>query len=208
MRPWLVRAAVAALAVALGIGVGAGPLQHSNEQRDEQIADQKAQLTREKARVKALQSRVAFADRFAAATGPTLLRGALAGQAVVLLTLPGADPDVVTNLQKDLATAQARVTGRLDLARSATSSAGRQLVDALTSQMLTKTPGVTVPADAGGYERLGALLARAIGTGPTGKPALAAYDATAVGIVSGLQSAELKCDMEIGPGSWSTGLTR
>jgi len=191
VRPWLVRAAVAALAVALGIGIGAGPLQHSNKQRDEQIAAQKANATRERARADALESRTAFADGFAGAVAPTLLRGTLAGRGVVILTLPGADPDVVTRLRADLATAQARVTGQLDLARAATSASGRQLVDALTSQMLTQSPGVVVPADAGGYERLGALLARAVGTSRTGQPAVAAYDATAVGIVSGLQSADL-----------------
>jgi hypothetical protein len=57
--------------------------------------------------------------------------------------------------------------------------------------MLTQAPGITVPADTGGYGRFGALLARALGTGPSGQPAQAAYDATAVGIVSGLQSADL-----------------
>jgi hypothetical protein len=182
---------VAALAVALGIGLGAGPLQHSNKERDKQIAEQKADAARERARADALESRTAFADGFAGAVAPTLLRGTLAGRGVVILTLPGADPDLVTRLRTDLATAQARVTGQLDLGRAATSASGRQLVEALTSQMLTQSPGLSVPADAGGYERLGALLARAVGTSRTGQPAVAAYDATAVGIVSGLQSADL-----------------
>ncbi|HET6166734.1 MAG TPA: copper transporter [Marmoricola sp.] len=191
MRPWLVRAAVAALAVALGIGIGAGPLQRSNKDRDEQLAAQKAQVARKQARIDALESGRAFADGFATAVAPTLLRGALAGRAVTVITLPGADPDVVAKLRADLGIAQARVTGQVDLAPSATRSSGRQLVDALTSQMLTQARDVTVPADAGGYERLGALLARALGTGRTGQPVQASYDATAVGIVSGLQSAEL-----------------
>lgn len=185
------RAAVAALAIALGIAIGAGPLQHSNRERDQQIAAQKAKVARERARVDALQSQVAFTDGFAASVAPTLLRGALAGRAVVILTLPGADPKVVDALRADLGTAQAKVTGQVDLARRTTSASGRQLVEALTSQMLTQSPGVSVAADAGGYERLGALLARALGTGRTGQPVQAAYDAPAVGIVSGLQSAEL-----------------
>jgi hypothetical protein len=50
---------------------------------------------------------------------------------------------------------------------------------------------VTVPADAAGYQRFGLLLARAIGTGPSGSPAQASYDPTAIGVISGLQSAEL-----------------
>lgn len=185
------RAAVAALAIALGIAIGAGPLQHSNRERNAQIAAQKAQVARERARADALESQTAFTDGFATSVAPTLLRGALAGRAVVILTLPGADPKVVAALRADLGAAQAKVTGQLDLARRTTSASGRQLVDALTSQMLTQSPEVSVPADAGGYERLGALLARALGTGRTGLPVQAAYDAPAVGIVSGLQSAEL-----------------
>jgi hypothetical protein len=70
-------------------------------------------------------------------------------------------------------------------------SSSRQLVEALTSQMLTQTTGVQVPADAGGYARFGALLARALGTGSNGQPAQSAYDPTAVGILTGLQSADL-----------------
>ena len=191
MRPWLVRAAVGALAIALGIAVGAGPLQRTNKDRDKQIATQKADLARKQSHIEALEAGGAFADGFAAAVGPSLLRGTLTGQAVVILTLPGADPDVVTKLRADLGVARARVSGQVDLATAATSSSGRQLVEALTSQMLTQSSDVTVPADAGGYERLGALLALALGTGRTGQPPLATYDATAVGIVSGLVSADL-----------------
>jgi hypothetical protein len=183
--------AVVVLAVALGIGIGAGPLQRSNKDRDQQLAAQKAEVAREQARVEALESGAAFADGFATAVAPTLLRGTLAGRPVVIVTLPGADPDVVTKLRTDLGVAQARVTGQVDLTPAATRPSGRQLVEALTSQMLTQAPGVTVSAGAGGYERLGALLARALGTSRTGVPAQAAYDATAVGIVSGLESAEL-----------------
>jgi len=191
VRTWLVRAAAAALAIALGIAFGAGPLQRTNKDRDEQIATQKADLARKQARIDALEAGGAFADGFAAAVGPNLLRGTLTGQAVVILTLPGADPGLVTKVRADLGVARARIAGQVDLATAATSSSGRQLVEALTSQMLTQTSDITVPADAGGYDRLGALLARALGTGRTGQPALATYDATAVGIVSGLESANL-----------------
>lgn len=185
------RAAVAVLAIALGIGVGAGPLQRSNSDRDKQLADQKAEVTRKQARIDALESGSAFADAFASAVAPGLLRGALTGRPIVIVTLPGADPAVVKGLRTDVAAAQGKVTAQVDLAPTMAKASSRQLVDALTSQMLTQTPGITVPAGATGYERFGALLARAVGTGRTGQPAQAAYDATAVSIVSGLHSADL-----------------
>lgn len=191
MRPWLVRAAVAVLAVALGIGVGAGPLQHSSSERDKELAAQKASTTRKQHRIDALESSTAFADAFATAAGPTLLRGALAGRAIAVITLPGADPAVVERLRADVTAAQGRVTAQVDLAATMAESSSRQLVEALTSQMVTQTPGLALPADAGGYERFGVLLARAVGTGRTGQPAQAAYDPAAIGIVSGLRSADL-----------------
>jgi hypothetical protein len=191
MRPWLVRAAVAVLAVALGIGVGAGPLQRSSSDRDKQLAAQQAEVVRKQQRIDALESATAFADAYAAATGPALIRGTLAGRSVAIVTLPGADPDVVGRLRAGVEAAQGRVTAQLDLDARLAGASSRQLVEALTSQMLTQAPGVSVAADAGGYQRFGALLARAVGTGPAGDPAEAAYDATAIGVVAGLESAGL-----------------
>jgi hypothetical protein len=191
VKPGLLRVAIAVLVAALGVAIGAGPLQHSNSQRDKELADHRAAAVRLQHRVDALRSSSAFADSYAAATGPTLLGGALAGRSVAVLTLPGADPDVVSKLRSDVQAAQGQVTAQVDLDARSTRSSGRQLVEALTSQMVTQTPGLDVPADASGYERFGALLARALGTGPSGQPARAAYDATAVGIMSGLQSADL-----------------
>jgi len=191
VNPWLFRTAVAVLAVALGVAVGAGPLQRSNSERDRQLEAQKAEVARRQERVKALEATKTFADAYATATGPALLHGALAGRSVALVTLSGANSDVVAKLRADVEAAQGKVTSQVDLGPVMARSSSRQLVEALTSQMLTQSPGVTVPADASGYQRFGALLARAIGTGPSGNPPEAPYDTTAVSIVSGLQSAEL-----------------
>jgi len=191
VKPLMLRLAVVLLAVALGLGLGAGPLQRSNSERDKQLAAQKAQVTRKQHRIDALQSAAAFGDAFAAATGPALIHNTLAGHSVALVTLPGADASVVAKLRGDVEAAQGKITAEIDLAQKMAGSSSRQLVEALTSQMLQQTAGLTVPADAGGYQRFGALLARALGTGPKGQPDQAAYDTTAVSIVSGLQSADL-----------------
>lgn len=192
MRPGLLRAAVLVLVLSVGVVIGAGPLQHSNSERDRQLDAQRAEVAEKQRRIEALESGSAFAEAYAAATAPTLVRDVLTGRSVALLTLPGADPDVVEKVTSLVATAQGKVTARLALAPAAARASGRQLIEALTSQMLTsQAQGVTVPTGANGYERLGVLLARAVGSGPTGQPAQAAYDPTAVGIVSGLESAEL-----------------
>jgi hypothetical protein len=191
VKPLLARLAVLLLTVALGIGIGAGPLQRSNSARDKELAAEKAQVARKQAEIGQLRASGAFAEAFATAVGPTLTRGTLAGRSIALVTLPGADPAVVDALKAEIATAQGQITVQVTLADTMARSSSRQLVEALTSQMLTQAPSVHVPADAGGYARFGALLARAVGTGPTGAPAQAAYDATAAGIVSGLQSADL-----------------
>jgi hypothetical protein len=191
MKPWLVRVAVLALAVALGVGIGAGPLQHSSSERDRELAAQKAAKVRLEREVAAFKSSAAFADGFVTATAPSLLRGALTGRTVTLVTLPGADPAVVAGLRADVAAAQGRILSQVDLAPAMSRASSRQLVEALTSQMLAQAPGVSVPAGASGYDRFGVLLARALGTGPTGQPAQAAFDPIAVGIMSGLKSAGL-----------------
>lgn len=191
MKPWLFRAAVLVLVAATGLVLGAGPLQRSDSDRERELAARTADLADRDRRIDALESGARFADAFATATAPALVRGSLAGRAVAVITLPGADPEVVTRLRDLVVAAQGTVTAQVDLAPTMARASSRQLVEALTSQMLTQSPGVSVPADAGGYQRFGALLARAIGVGPTGQPAQAPYDPIAVGIVSGLQSAEL-----------------
>ncbi len=190
MRLWLLRSAAAVLAVALGIAVGAGPLQRSNSDRDKQLAAEQAAVARAQQRVDALEGGARFADGYATATAPSVLRAALAGRAVAVVTLPGADPAMVQGLRADIAAAQGTVTAQVDLAATMARASSRQLVEALTSQMVTQSK-VPVPADAGGYQRFGSLLARALGTGASGQPARAAYDPTAVGIMSGLQTADL-----------------
>jgi hypothetical protein len=191
VKPWLMRAAVGVLALALGVVVGAGPLQRSSSERDDELAAQKAEVVRKERRIDALESARTFADAFAKGTATSAVGGVLAGRSIALIVLPGADPDVVTNLRELIATAQGQVTSQIDLDAKMARSSSRQLVEALTSQMITKAPEVKVAADASGYQRFGALLARAVGTGPTGQPVRAAYDPTAVGIVSGMQTAEL-----------------
>lgn len=188
MKRGLLLTGVAVLLVALGIAIGAGPLQLSQSHQERDLAQERAANARLEREAGAQRAEAAFADAYAQASAPALLNGALAKRTVAVVALPGADPETVTGLRADIAMAGGQVTGVVELSAKAASAGGRQLVEALTSQMATQNPQVQMPADAGGFERLGALLGRAIGAP---EPGGAAYDDQAVGIVSGLETADV-----------------
>lgn len=188
MRRGLLLGAVAVLLVALGIALGAGPLQLSKSHQERDLERERATTARLQREADVRRDEAGFADAYARATAPALLSGRLAGRTVAVVTLPGADPETVTALRADVDAAGGRITSAIALSPKASSAGGRQLVDALTSQMVTQVPQLRVPADASGFDRLGALLGRAVGAP---EPAGAAYDDQAVAIVSGLETAEM-----------------
>lgn len=94
-------------------------------------------------------------------------------------------------LRNLVAAAGGEVTADVSFAPVMGQASSRQLVEALTSQMATQNPDVTFPADAGGYQRFGLLLARAVGLPAAANQASAAYDDGSVGIISGMQTAGL-----------------
>jgi uncharacterized membrane-anchored protein len=155
-------------------------------------------LDREKARVRARDERItrlqagAKADGgYIDATAAGIVRGRLAGRAVALVLLPGAEADRVTALKSLLAVAGARLTAEVTVLPAVAKESEAGLVSALTSQMLTQATDVHLPAGSDGAQRLGALLARAVAVPASAHLAQAPYDARAVGIVSGLQAAGL-----------------
>ncbi len=188
MKRGLLLTAVAVLLVALGIAIGAGPLQLSQSHQERDLTRERAANARLERQLDSQRAETAFADAYARASAPALLNGALAKRTVAIVTLPGADAETVTGLSADVTAAGGQVAGVVEISAKAASAGGRQLVEALTSQMATQNPQVQMPADAGGFERLGALLGRAIGAP---EPAGAAYDDQAVGIVSGLETADV-----------------
>lgn len=199
MRVWTFRLCIGLLVLATGIALGIGPLQHSARQRDRDLATQKAAVARADATIADLTAAGAFADGFAQATSTALVSGKLAGRTVALIQLPGADKTQVDALRTLLTTAGAQVTAEATLADKLGEASSRQLVEALTSQMIAQAPGLAVPADASGYQRLGYLLARALGADKGAKPTGSPYDQTAISIVSGLQAAGLVSVSRVSP---------
>ncbi len=175
------------LALAIGIALGGGPLKG---EVDNTLVDQvkidrsvKADL---RGQIKQLKSTNQFTDDFAKQVAPTLLDGSLKGHTVNLVVLPGAEAASVTSLTDLVTTAGATVGGTLRVGNGLLDVGNKQLVDELGSQLEGSASGVDVPPDASGYERMGILVARAIGTQDAGG---AKVDGTADSILAGLSTA-------------------
>ena len=178
------------LALAVGVALGGGPLKGEvdNTLVDQVKADRavKGELRAEIAAQKAGNT---FTDEFADTIAPGILGQTLQGRAVTLVALPGSSQNEVTALGDMVATAGGTVGGTVRVGEGLLDVGNKQLVDELGSQLLDSASDVSVPADASGYERIGALIARAIGTDESAGGA--GVDATSDSILAGLSTAGL-----------------
>jgi len=100
------------MALAVGIALGAGPLK---DPVDTALGNQTEELRKEKeelrAQVRDLEAQLAFDEELATISAPPVLDGTLAGRSVLLVSLPGSDPEQLALLKGAAETAGARVTG-------------------------------------------------------------------------------------------------
>ncbi len=178
------------LALAVGVALGGGPLKGEvdNTLVDQVQADRaiKGEL---RAEISGLRSTNTFSDGFADTVAPGLLNGSLQGRVVTLVALPTSSQAEVGALGDMVSVAGGTVGGTVRIGDGLLSVDNRQLVDELSSQLLDGATDVNVPADASGYESVGALIARAIGTDK--QPSGAGVDGTAESILAGLSTAGL-----------------
>jgi hypothetical protein len=178
------------LALAVGVALGGGPLKGEVDNTlVEQVKADRSAKAELRSEIADLRSTNQFSDAFADAVAPGLVGNTLKGRAVTLVVLPAAQQTEVSALGDMIATAGGSVSGTVRIGDGMLDVQNKQLVDELGSQLLDSAPDVDVPADASGYERMGALLARAIGTDKD--PAGAPVDATAESILAGLSTAGL-----------------
>jgi hypothetical protein len=177
------------LALAVGVALGGGPLKGEvdNSLVEQVEADRRAKADL-RAEIAALNAGNGFSDDFARQVAPRLLGSSLDGRAVTLLVLPGAEEATVTSLTELVDEAGGSVAGTVRVGEGLLDVSNKQLVDELSSQLLDGVNDVTAPEDAGTYERLGALLARAVATDEDGG---APVDDAASSILSGLSTADL-----------------
>ena len=177
------------LALAVGVALGGGPLKGEvdNTLVEQVEADRKAKADL-RAQLTALEAGNDFTDEFATRVAPDLVGGELQGRPVTLLVLPGAEESTVAALTELVEAAGGSVGGTVRAGEGLVDVGNKQLVDELGSQLLDGVNDVAVPEDAGTYERLGVLLARAVATDEDGG---ARVDDAANSILSGLSTAEL-----------------
>ena len=175
------------LALAIGVALGGGPLKGEvdNTLVDQVKADREAKTALE-AQITALKATGGFDDKFADTVAPTLLGSSLKGHSVELMVLPTASQSDVSALATYITTAGGTVGGTLRVGDGLVDVGNKQLVDELGTQLQDGASGVTVPADASPYQRMGTLIARAIGTDKTGGEPV---DSTADSILAGLSTA-------------------
>ena len=178
------------LALAVGVALGGGPLKGEvdNTLVDQVQADRaiKADL---RAEIAAQRSTNEFSDQFADTIAPGLVGSTLDGRVVTIVALPTSQQAEVAALGDMVTTAGGTVGGTLRVGDGMLDVENKQLVDELGSQLLDGASDVNVPADASGYERIGALMARAIGTDKD--PGGAGVDGTSDSILAGLSTAGL-----------------
>jgi len=145
------------LALAAGIVLGGGPLS------DVGPAVTAAGIDKGRAETPTASSAKGDFDEkwVAALTGP-ILGGRLTDRSVVLVTVPGADEQVVTDLASQVEAAGGAVTARYALGADLVDPAQKSLVDTLGSQLLTQQAKGVVPAEASTYDRIGQLIGLAV----------------------------------------------
>lgn len=172
-RYHLVSIAAVLLALAAGVALGAGPL------------DDNTVLSGGEGSGSSADPAIArFESGYAARTSGALLKDALKGRSVVVMTLPGARAEETKDIRADIEKAGADVTGEVQLTSKLVDPANRQFAEGVAQQSASDVKGVT---DAGeSYGRIGAALARSV-LGDQGKK----LDTTATTISSAFGEGKL-----------------
>lgn len=145
------------LALAAGIVLGGGPLSD--------VGPTVATAGQEKPEAPATGTAQAdYTERFVTALEPPVIAGRLTDRSVALVTVPGADEQVVSALAAQIEAAGGSVSARYDLSEDLVDPGQKSLVDTLGSQLVTQQAEGEVGAEASTYDRFGQLLGLAVAT--------------------------------------------
>lgn len=188
-RYHVVSIAAVLLALAAGVALGGGPLSEigrgAGDAATQRAEERAAELTDALDRA---QATAAFQDGLASSVGLDAIEGRLARRPVSIVTLPGADQEIVDGLADMVTRAGGSVAGTYAAQPALVDPQQKSLVDTLGAQVLETLPDTGVEADAATYERMGQLIGRAVATtedrgAPVGGPG--------EDILSSLRGAEL-----------------
>jgi Copper transport outer membrane protein, MctB len=149
------------LALAAGIVLGGGPLSDVGPTAATSSGETDAAPAADRAQTD-------YTESVVSALGPATVGGRLAERSVAVVTVPGADEQVVTALTEQVTAAGGTVSARYDLSEDIVDPGQKSLVDTLGSQLLTQQAEGDVAAEASTYDRIGQLLGLAIATKEAG----------------------------------------
>jgi hypothetical protein len=177
------------LALAVGVALGGGPLKGEvdNTLVSQVQTDRQTKLALQ-SQIAGLRSSNTFTDDFARTVAPGLVGNTLRGRVVTLVVLPTAQQADVSALSDLVEVAGGTVGGTVRVGEKFVDAGQKQLVDELGNQLEGRAPDVDIAPDASPYERIGALIARAIGTDTDGG---ATVDGPATSILAGLDTTSL-----------------
>ena len=149
------------LALAAGIVLGGGPLSDVGPTAATSSGEADAAPAADR-------TQTDYTESVVSALGPATVGGRLAERSVALVTVPGADEQVVTALTEQVTAAGGTVSARYDLSEDLVDPGQKSLVDTLGSQLLTQQAEGDVAAEASTYDRIGQLLGLAVATKESG----------------------------------------
>jgi hypothetical protein len=155
LREYVVPLVVLVTALAAGVALGGGPLSDLGRTPPPAAAEPPRAPATDPATTR-------FTDGFAGQVAASLYAHRLQGRQVAVLTLPGADPDVVQAIAAEIPTAGGGVLGPSALKQKLVDPQEKSLVDTLGEQLVTQLGSGVTTADATTYERIGQLIARAL----------------------------------------------
>jgi hypothetical protein len=150
------------LALAAGIVLGGGPLSDVGPTAATSSGKSDATTPAED------RAQTDYTESVVSALGPATVGGRLADRSVAVVTVPGADEQVVTALAEQVTAAGGTVSARYDLSEDIVDPGQKSLVDTLGSQLLTQQAEGDVAAEASTYDRIGQLLGLAVATKEAG----------------------------------------
>jgi hypothetical protein len=157
MRYHIVSIVAVFLALALGIVVGTtalnGPITTNLRHQVNSLNSQNKTSAQQ---IKELQAGVDNSEKFATAYGSVIVKGALTGRNVLLVSMPGSDTNVAANLTKEIATAGGTINGHVQLTSDYTDP--KRAADITTFVTQEHPIGLTLPATSDAGTLGGALL--------------------------------------------------
>lgn len=172
-------------ALAAGIALGAGPLKPGvDETLASQIPELRAEAERLRTELDAANAAREYDEAFATAVSPSLVSNRLSGTNVLVVSLPGADGDIVTAIQDQLTAAGANADYEIMVNESWTTSESQNVLDDLAAQNAGSQNALD--ADADGYQRGAAVLADALLSDDSGSGAIVDTDTVSAYAEAGL----------------------